>query len=256
MLLAIDIGNTNVVLGVFEGDKIRARWRATTDPKRTPDEYGVWLTQLMSLEGLKPQEIDGAIIASVVPAAVYGLKTLCQRYFSVEPLVIGTPEVSLGIAVRAEQAGADRLVNAVAGHRLYGGPLIVVDFGTATSFDVVAEDGGLEGCVLAPGINLSVEALYMASAQLPRIAVERPKTVIGKSTVPAMQSGIFWGYVDMVEGMIGRIKAETGWDMTVVATGGLSPLFTEACPSIQTSDADLTLKGLSLIFDANRTGTS
>ncbi|MDJ0609174.1 MAG: type III pantothenate kinase [Kiloniellales bacterium] len=251
MLLAIDIGNTNVVLGVFESGALRARWRATTDPKRTPDEYCVWLTQLMALQDITPKDIEGAIIASVVPAAVYGLETLCRRYFEVEPLVVGAANVTLGIEVRAQQAGADRLVNAVAGHRIYGGPLIVVDFGTATSFDVVAKDGGLEGCVLAPGVNLSVEALTMASAQLPRIAVVRPETVIGKSTVPAMQSGIFWGYVDMVEGMIARIKAETGWPMTVIATGGLSAIFAEACRSIDTSDPDLTLRGLELIYRAN-----
>ncbi len=256
MLLTIDVGNTNVVFGLFESGSIRARWRTRTDPKRTPDEYVVWMTQLMGLQKLKAQDIEGAIIASVVPATLYSLKTLCQRYFDVEPLVIGTPNVNLGIEVRAQQVGADRLVNAVAGHRLYGGPMIVVDFGTATNFDVVAKDGGLEGCVLAPGVNLSIEALYMAAAQLPRIALEKPETVVGKSTVPAMQSGIFWGYVDMVEGMIGRIKAEIGQEMSVISTGGLSPVFTEACPSIQSSDPDLTLKGLALIYDANQEGTA
>ena len=251
MLLVIDAGNTNVVFAIFDGDSQRGAWRASSDARRTADEYAVWLTQLMALEGLDPAEIDGAIIASVVPPSVYALRTLCSRFFDVEPLMVGDPEVDLGIEVRAQQAGADRIVNAVAGYAKYGGDLIVVDFGTATSFDVVGSDGGLEGCVLAPGVNLSVEALYQASAQLPRIAVKRPSQVIGKATVPAMQSGLYWGYVSMIDGMVERIKAETGRPMTVIATGGLAPLFTKACATIDHSDPDLTVRGLALIYRAN-----
>ncbi len=256
MLLAIDSGNTNVVFAVFDGDEMRASWRASSDAKRTADEYAVWLTQLMALEGLEPGDIDGAIIASVVPPTVYGLKTLCSRYFHVEPKLIGDPDVELGIEVKARQVGADRLVNAAAGHAFYGGPLIIIDFGTATSFDIIGPDGSYEGGVIAPGVDLSVEALYRASAQLPRIAVKRPDKVIGKATVPAMQSGLYWGYVSMIEGVVARIKAETGWSMSVIATGGLPPLFTEACESIEHSDPDLTVRGLAMINRANRLGAA
>jgi type III pantothenate kinase len=252
MLLAIDSGNTNVVFAVYDDEAMRGCWRASSDARRTADEYAVWLTHLMTLDGLAPRDIDGAIIASVVPPTVYSLKTLCSRYFGVTPLMIGDPGVDLGIEVRAEQVGADRLVNAVAGHAAYDGPLIIIDFGTATSFDVIGPDGGYEGGVIAPGVNLSVEALYQASAQLPRIGVVRPKTVIGKATVPAMQSGLYWGYVAMIDGVVARIKAEVGRDMTVIATGGLAPLFTEACESIDHSDPDLTARGLALIHRANR----
>jgi type III pantothenate kinase len=252
MLLAIDSGNTNVVFAVFDGEALRADWRASSDAKRTADEYAVWLTQLMALEGLSPKDIDGAIIASVVPPAVYSLKALCGRYFGVEPMMIGDPEIELGIAIKARQVGADRLVNAVAGHARYDGALIIIDFGTATSFDIVGPDGSYEGGVLAPGVNLSVEALYRAGAQLPRIAVVRPKQVIGRATVPAMQSGLYWGYVSMIEGVVARIKAETGWPMTVIATGGLAPLFAAACESIEHSDPELTVRGLAQIHRANR----
>ncbi len=255
MLLAIDSGNTNVCFAVFEGDELRGLWRVSSDARRTADEYAVWLIHLMALKGLAAADIDGAIIASVVPPSVHALKSLCSTYFGVAPLMIGNPNVALGIEVNARQVGADRLVNTVAGHAKYGGALIIVDFGTATSFDVVGPDGSYEGGVLAPGVNLSVEALYQAGAQLPRIAVTRPDQVIGKATVPAMQSGVYWGYVDMIEGMVARIKMETGWDMTVIATGGLAPLFTEACGSIQHSDSDLTVRGLRLIYDANRART-
>lgn len=252
MLLAIDSGNTNVVFAVFEGDRQRGVWRTSSDAKRTADDYVVWLNQLMALGGLGPADIDGAIIASVVPPTVYTLKRLCSRHFGVEPLMIGEPEVDLGIAVKAQQVGADRLVNAVAGHAKYGGNLIIVDFGTATSFDVVGPDGSYEGGVLAPGVNLSVEALYQAGSQLPRIAVKRPETVIGKATVPAMQSGLYWGYAAMIDGVVERIKAEAGVPMTVIATGGLAPLFTEACVSVDKSDPDLTVRGLALIYNINR----
>ena len=252
MLLAIDSGNTNVVFAVYDGEQPRGRWRASSDAGRTADEYAVWLTQLMALDGLSASDIDGAIIASVVPPTVYTLKTLCSQYFGVKPLLVGDPDVDLGIEIKAQQVGADRLVNAVAGHAAYGGALIIIDFGTATSFDVIAPDGSYEGGVIAPGVNLSVEALYKASAQLPRIAVVRPENVIGKATVPAMQSGLYWGYVAMIDGVVARIKAETGWPMTVIATGGLAPLFAEACESIDYSDPDLTASGLALIYRTNR----
>jgi type III pantothenate kinase len=255
MLLAIDSGNTNVVFAVYDGEVLVGSWRASSDERRTADEYAVWLTQLMTLRGLGPEDIDGAIIASVVPAALRSLINLCVRYFNSEPLVVGAPGVELGIEVRIDRpdhVGADRLVNAIAAHRRFGGPLIVVDFGTATTFDIIGEDGGYEGGIIAPGINLSVEALYMAAAKLPRVAVRKPEAVIGGSTVSAMESGIFWGYIGLIEGLVRRIKAEYGRDLSVVATGGLAPLFAEATEVIQEIDGDLTLRGLQAIYQANR----
>ncbi|MBI2236732.1 MAG: type III pantothenate kinase [Magnetospirillum sp.] len=254
MLLAIDSGNTNIVFAVFDGEQVRGEWRASTDTERTADELGVWLTQLLSIAGLERKAVTAAIVASVVPAMVFSLKTLCRRYFACEPLVVGDEGVELGIEVRLdrpEEVGADRLVNAVAAHKCYQGPLIVIDFGTATTFDVVDSEGNYCGGAIAPGINLSLEALHMAAAKLPRVAIGRPKQVIGKATVPAMQSGIFWGYVGLIEGLVMRIKAEFGAEMLVVATGGLAPLFAEATKDIDHLDADLTLRGLLEIHRRN-----
>ena len=255
MLVAIDSGNTNVVFAVFDGETLRAKWRASSDAKRTADEYAVWLTQLMGMQNLKPTDITGAIIANVVPVAAYNLETLCRELFKVTPMVIGDPAVELGIEVRMdhrENVGADRLVNALAAHRAYGGPLIVIDFGTATTFDIVGPDGGYEGGVIAPSAQHSVEALYRAAAQLPRVRIERPQQVIGKDTAPAMKSGIYWGYVGLLEGLTARIRAEYGRDMRVIATGGLASLYAEAAPVIEVVDPDLTLRGLRLIHAANR----
>jgi type III pantothenate kinase len=255
MLLAIDGGNTNTVFAVMNGDgTVRARWRAAADAKRTADEYAVWLTQLMTTEGVAPGDIDAAIIATVVPDSLYALKTLCAKTFGTTPLVVGEGAVDLGLDVLLEnpaEVGADRLVNAVAAFETYGGPLIVVDFGTATTFDVIDKQGAYAGGVIAPGIHLSVEALYMAAARLPRIKVERPDRVIGNSTVSAMQSGVFFGYVAMVEGLAQRIKGEFGFSMDVVATGGLAELFTGATDVIRVADADLTARGLFLIHRRN-----
>ncbi|CAA7625841.1 type III pantothenate kinase [Magnetospirillum sp. UT-4] len=247
MLLAIDAGNTNIVFAVFDGDEVKGEWRASTQTERTADELGVWLMQLLTTAGLGREHISAAIIASVVPAMVFSLKTLCRRYFGCEPIVVGDEGVQLGIAVlldRPEEVGADRLVNAVAAHKFYTGPMIVIDFGTATTFDVIDAEGNYCGGAIAPGINLSLEALHMAAAKLPRVAIGRPKQVIGKATVPAMKSGIFWGYVGLIEGLVGRIEAEFGAPMTVIATGGLAPLFAEATPVIHHLDDDLTLRGL------------
>lgn len=255
MLLVIDSGNTNVVFAVYDGETQLGRWRAASEARRTADEYAVWLTQLMALKGLKPEQITGSILASVVPTTNFDLKTLCRRYFGSEPLIVGEAGVDLGIEInidRPEQAGADRLVNTIAGFQSYGGPLIVVDFGTGANFDVVGPEGSNEGCIIAPGINLSVEALYQASAMLPRIAIERPSRVIGKATIPAMQSGIYWGYVSMIEGLVARIKEEFGQPMTVVATGGLAPLFARDTSCIDHVDLDLTLRGLVHVYHANQ----
>lgn len=254
MLLAIDSGNTNIVFAVYDGETRRGEWRSATNPNRTADEYAVWLSQLMALEGLAREDIDGAILANVVPKADYTLRSLCRRYFGQEPLLVGAPEVDLGIEAlvdRPEEVGADRLVNAVGARTRFEGPLIVVDFGTATTFDVVDAAGNYCGGVIAPGINLSLEALDAAAAKLPRVAIARPPRVIGKATVPAMQSGVYWGYVGLIEGLVARIQAEFGAPMTVIATGGLAPLFAEATEAIQHLDADLTLRGLVAIYRRN-----
>ena len=256
MLLAIDSGNTNIVFAVFDdGGTIRGEWRSSTSANRTADEYGEWLTQLMQLDGLKREDVTAAIIASVVPATFFSLKTLCRKYFRTEPLVVGEDGVDLGLKVlvdRPDEVGADRLVNAVAAGTLFGGPLIVVDFGTATTFDIVDAGGNYAGGIIAPGVNLSLEALHMAAAKLPRVAIGRPRHVVGKSTVEAMQSGIFWGYVGMIEGLIRRIRDETGLKMEAIATGGLAPLFLGAVDCIRSSDPQLTLKGLLAIHRRNR----
>ena len=261
MLLAIDSGNTNIVFAVYDADgSLRGTWRASTEAKRTADEYVVWLTQLMAIEGLTSDDIDGAIIASVVPQTMHALTTLCTRYFKVTPLVIGEPGTKTGIEVRIDrpdQVGADRLVNGIAAFAEHGGPLIVIDFGTATTFDVIGSDGAYEGGVIAPGINLSLEALDRAAAKLPRIAItEPPQQVIGQATIPAMESGAYWGYVGLIEGLTTRIKGEYGQPMKVVATGGLASLFARATDSIDEVDPDLTLRGLLSIYNANREADS
>jgi type III pantothenate kinase len=254
MLLAIDAGNTNIVFAICEGEAIRAQWRATTNTARTADEYAVWLAELLALEKLTFKNLDQAIVATVVPAALFDLKSFCRRYLDCDPIVIGDKGIELGIGInvdRPDAVGADRLVNAVAAHQRYKGALVVVDFGTATTFDVVAANGDYEGGVIAPGVNLSIEALHQAAAMLPRVAVKRTPTVIGKDTVPAMQSGIYWGYVALIEGLIARIKTEYAKPMTVVATGGLASLFHKQIDAIEHYDPDLTIRGLVLIHAKN-----
>lgn len=256
MLLAIDSGNTNVVFSVYDGNEPRGMWRCSNDPRRTADEYMVWLMQLMELDGIDRKEIAGAIIASVVPEALFHLVSLCHRYFDCEPLVVGEPGVDVGIEIlmdRPEQVGADRLVNAVAAHDRYREPVIVVDFGTATTFDIVDAHGNYAGGVIAPGINLSLEALYRAASKLPRVEIKPTEKIIGKATIPGMQSGIFWGYVGLIEGLIQRIRAELGAPtMPVIATGGLAPMFAEATTLFDHIDRDLTIHGLILIYRRNR----
>jgi type III pantothenate kinase len=254
MLLAINSGNTNCVFALFEGETMRGVWKMATDHKRTADEYAVWLTQLMALDGLWREDVKAIIVSNVVPPVAFNLKTLCRRYFKAEPMFIGEPGVELGAKVlidRPEEAGADRIVNAIGGKERHGAPLIVVDIGTAATFDVVDAEGNYCGGAIAPGINLSLQALEMAAAKLPHIAIQRPAVVIGKSTVPAMQSGLFWGYVGLIEGLVARIKAEFGAPMKVIATGGLSPLFAGATPVIEAIDEDLTLWGLKIIHERN-----
>jgi type III pantothenate kinase len=254
MLLAIDAGNTNIVFAVHDGKDVRCEWRAVTKTTRTADEYAVLLAPLLSLNGLSFADFDAAIIATVVPAALFDLRQLCRRYLNCEALVVGDPSVDLGIDVRIdrpEAVGADRLVNAVAAHERYKGALIVVDFGTATTFDIVGANGDYEGGVIAPGVNLSAEALHKAAAMLPRVAVVRTQAVIGKDTVPAMQSGLYWGYIALVEGLVARIKEEYGKPMTVIATGGLAKVFYKQTPAIDHLDPDLTIRGLIQIYGRN-----
>jgi len=255
MLLAIDSGNTNTVFAIFDDNgKILGEWRSSSASKRTADDHGVWLLQLLSLAGIERTSIDSAIIATVVPTALFALKTLCRTYFDADPLVIGDEGVELGIDILLDQpqeVGADRLVNAISAHQKYGGPLIVVDFGTATTFDVVDGNGNYAGGIITPGVNLSQEALHMAAAKLPRVAIIRPKWIIGKGTVQAMQSGIYWGYLSMLEGVVKRIEEEFGSSMKVIATGGLAPLFAVSTNLIECADGELTLRGLFAIYQMN-----
>lgn len=255
MLLAIDCGNTNTVFAICDGEDIRGEWRIATDGRRTADEYAVWLTQLFALDGLNRDDVTGAIIATVVPDALFNLQSLCKRYFKTQPLVVGDSGVELGVTVLLEtpdEVGADRLVNAVSAHERYPGDLILLDFGTATTFDVVNAAGDYVGGVIAPGINLSLEALHKAAAKLPRIGVTRPRNVIGRSTVPAMQSGVYWGYIGLIEGLVSRMTAELGRKSTVIATGGLAPLFADATPAIDHLDPHLTVRGLMAIWRLNK----
>ncbi|MGE5501324.1 MAG: type III pantothenate kinase [Ignavibacteriales bacterium] len=248
MLLAIEQGNTNTLFAVHDGKTWIAQWRSATESTRTADEYAVWLSQLLEMNGLKLGDLDGCIISSVVPQSIFNLRNLARRYLHVEPLVIGE-NAELGVPVRIDkpsEAGADRLVNAIGAHVRYPGPLIVIDSGTATTFDIVGADGGFEGGIIAPGINLSMQALHDAAAKLPRIAIQRPERnrVVGTDTVTAMQSGVFWGYIALIEGLIARIKAERGEHLTVVATGGVVSLFEGATDAIDHFDPDLTIRGL------------
>jgi type III pantothenate kinase len=253
MLLAIEQGNTNTLFAVHDGSDWVAQWRTATQSTRTADEYAAWMFQLLSMADLKFEMLDACIISSVVPQSVFNLRNLARRYLKVEPLVIGE-NVDLGIPVRLEkpsEAGADRLVNAIGAHAVFPGDLIIIDSGTATTFDIVAADGGFEGGVIAPGINLSMEALHTAAAKLPRVAIRRPVKTIGRDTVGAMQAGVFWGYIALIEGLIARIKAEWGRPMTVVATGGVASLFQGATDAIDHFDSDLTIRGLLEIHRRN-----
>ena len=255
MLLAIEQGNTNTLYAIHDGADWIAQWRTATDSMRTADEYAVWLHQLLEMQGLKLTDLHGCIISSVVPQSIFNLRNLSRRYLHVDPLVIGE-NAELGIEVRIDkpsEAGADRLVNAIGAHIVYPGALIVVDSGTATNFDIVAPDGAFEGGAIAPGINLSMQALHAAAARLPRVAIKKPEKVIGTDTVGAMQSGVYWGYVSLIEGLIARIKEEYGQPMTVIATGGVASLFEGALTSIDNFDHDLTIRGLLEIWRRNTT---
>jgi type III pantothenate kinase len=254
MLLAIDVGNTNTVFALHDGKAIVGEWRCRTERQRTADEYFVWLQQLMEFAGLKP-DVRSVVISSVVPQVLFNLRVLSDRYFHTRPLVVGKPEVNLGPRPRVDpttNVGADRLVNTVGAYDRYGGNLIVVDFGTATTFDVVAHDGAYEGGVIAPGVNLSLKALHDAAAALPHIDVTKPERVVGTNTVACMQSGVYWGYVGLIEGLCARIRAERGEAMKVIGTGGLSTLFAQGTDVFDAIDTGLTIHGLVLIDALNR----
>lgn len=254
MLLVIDAGNTNLVFAVFDGQTIAGQWRISTDARRTADEYAIWLIHLLEHAGINPKSIDGAICASVVPQALFDLRQLTKRYFNTELLVIGDARLNTGIGVKIDnprEVGADRLVNAFAAWSKTHAPLIVVDFGTATTFDVVSVEGSYIGGVIAPGVNLSLDALQKAAAKLPNIGIQRPEKTIGTNTVTAMQSGIYWGYAGLVESIVARIQEEYGQSMKIIATGGLASLYAKACPSIQQLEPDLTVWGLKWLFELN-----
>ena len=254
MLLAIDAGNTNLVFALVEDDTLRARGRIATDARRTADQYAVWLHQLLALEGFTKADVSAVIIGTVVPRALHNLEVLASKYFGVEPLVAGEPPVEWGIALdvaEPKSVGADRVLNAIAAHTLYEGDLIVVDFGTAATFDVVDFTGAYKGGIIAPGINLSLDALVSAAARLPRIAIEAPKgnlSVIGRTTEEQMQIGIYWGYVAMIEGLVARLKAEIGRPVKVVATGGLATLFDAHTDVFDALEGDLTIRGLAMLY--------
>ncbi|NAZ35795.1 type III pantothenate kinase [Rubellimicrobium sp. CFH 75288] len=254
MLLCVDCGNTNTVFALWDGARFAATWRIATDWRRTADEYFVWLSSLMRLAALEPQ-VEDVIVSSTVPRVVFNLRVLADRYFGCRPLVVGKPECRLPAPPRVDQGtivGPDRLVNAAGAFDRHGGDLIVVDFGTATTFDVVDRDGAYVGGVIAPGVNLSLEALHAAAAALPHVDVTRPARVVGTNTVACMQSGVFWGYVGLVKEIRARIEAERGRPMRTVATGGLAPLFDGADDLFDGVESDLTMHGLTVIHRFNK----
>ncbi|MAU54031.1 MAG: pantothenate kinase [Roseovarius sp.] len=256
MLLAIDCGNTNTVFSIWDGQRFLCTLRTATEHQRTADQYFVWFSTLLHHYRIETRITD-VIISSTVPRVVFNLRVFADRYFGCRPLVVGKPECRLPVAVRVDegtQVGPDRLVNTVAGFDLCGGDLIIVDFGTATTFDVVDTDGAYIGGVIAPGVNLSLQALHEAAAALPHVDVTKPEKVIGTNTVACMQSGVFWGYVGLIDGICERIRAERGRAMTVIATGGLAPLFQQGTDLFDRFEDDLTMHGLTVIHDYNKEG--
>jgi type III pantothenate kinase len=254
LLLTIDVGNTNTVLGLHEGTEIRAHWRLTTRREQTADEYGILVRNLFAAQGVAPGQVMGVALASVVPPLTSVLVALSRQYLGHEPLVV-EPGVRTGMPILYEppgDVGADRIVNGVAAFAAHGGPVIVVDFGTATTFDVVTKKGEYLGGVICTGVGVSAEALFQRAARLPRVDIRNPGRVIGRSTVGSMQSGLYFGYASMVEGIIARIRAELGEPARVVATGGLAETLAADIPSIEAVDPVLTLTGLRLIWERNR----
>jgi type III pantothenate kinase len=254
VLLAVDVGNTNTVLGVFEGTSLRHQWRVETSPSRTYDEYGILFTQFFAGSGLDPSKVDAIVIASVVPPLAFTLEQMGQRYFGKKPLFIG-PGVKTGMPILYDdprEVGADRVVNAVAAHAKWKTGLVVVDFGTATTFDAVSPRGEYLGGAICPGVSISMEALFRHAAKLPRVEFARPSHVVGKNTVASIQSGLVFGYVALVDGICARMQEELGFPVKVVATGGLAPLVAGLSRAISEVDEHLTLEGLRLVYELNR----
>lgn len=263
MLLAIDVGNTNTKFSVHDGTSWRGSWRTSTDAQRTADQYAAWLNQLLGFADLSLTDMTACVVSTVVPQALFHIRNFSRRYAGgagVEPLIVGEPGVAIGIELRIDspsEAGADRLVNAVGAHLAHGGPAIVIDSGTATTFDVIAADGALEGVIIAPGINLSLQALHTAAARLPRVEIRKPADgqALGRNTVHAMQSGVFWGYVELIDGLVRRLQAEEEprlGRMKVIATGGVASLFQGASATIEIFDQDITSAGLLEIYRLNQ----
>ena len=253
MILAVDVGNTNLVFALVGGGEIKARWRIATDPRRTADEYAVWLHQLLELEGYAKADVEAVIIGTVVPRSLHNLEVLASKYFHVEPVIAGQGAAAWPLKLDVDEphnVGADRALNAIAAHAKHKGDLIVIDFGTATTFDVVDYSGAYKGGIIAPGINLSLDALVNAAAKLPRIAIEAPegKSVIGRTTEEQMHIGIYWGYIAMMEGLVERLKAEIGRPVKVIATGGLAALFDQHTAIFDALESDLTIQGLAMLF--------
>jgi type III pantothenate kinase len=254
MLLCIDTGNTNTVFAIWDGERFLSTWRTSTEWQRTEDQYFVWLNTLMRAEKLDVQ-INQVIISSTVPRVVFNLRLLCDRYFNCRPIVVGKPDCLLPTEPRVDRGtsvGPDRLVNTAGAYQRHGGNLIVVDFGTATTFDVVADDGAYVGGAIAPGVNLSLEALHHAAAALPHVDITKPQAVIGTNTVHCMQSGVFWGYIGLVREICARIKAEYDKPMKIIGTGGLAPLFEQAEVLFDLIEDDLTMHGLTVIHQYNK----
>lgn len=254
MLMAVDVGNTNTVVGVFDGKNLLAEWRLTTEPHRTMDEYGLLFTNLYSTRNLSHEYIDSVIISCVVPPMLNMLEQLCVRYFGTEPFVVG-PGIKTGMPIHYDspkEVGADRIVNAVAAYEIYGGDLIIIDFGTATTFDYISPEGEYEGGAIAPGITVSSEALFNKAAKLPRVDLKVPRTVIGKETVTSMQAGIMFGYAGLVDGIVERMKKEAGTNPRVIATGGLADVMASIARTIDEVNHLLTLEGLRILYERNK----
>ena len=255
MLLAIDVGNTNTVFAIFDKDKKLAQWRCSTSEERTADEYFVWLKSLMDLNKLSTSKIDDVIFSSVVPKVGFNLRILSDRYFKSRPLVVSKDGCKLPIRVKVDEGtnvGSDRIVNTAGAFDRYKGNWIIIDFGTATTFDVVGKDGAYLGGAIAPGVSVSIKALHDAAAALPYVDVRRPNNVIGKNTKDCIQSGVFWGYIGLIEGIIDKIRKEVSFKMTTIATGGLAPLFGRETKIFNFIDLDLTMHGMNVIYNFNK----
>ena len=254
MILVFDIGNSNIVLGTYEGKKLLRHWRISTDRQKTGDEYGMLINNLFRFQGIRMSDVTAIIISSVVPPLVVPLAKMCERYFRLRPLIVG-PGIKTGIKLKYEnprEIGADRIVNSVGAYEQFGGPLIVVDIGTATTFDIVAENGDYLGGVIAPGIGISSEALFQRAAQLPRVALVTPRTIICRNTVNAMQAGVIFGFVGQIDEIVRRIKAEMKQDMRVIATGGMAKMISRESKTIDKVDNFLTLTGLRVLYERNQ----